>query len=286
MRRVFLVFCLFLVSISFGLFAQADHQTKGLRKIECQFVPITQLSKSSLAYHPSGKNSGLHMGSKNSKSLNWGGYSSFTRASDPEIGSVTGVFGNWAVPKLHPSHTTRYSACWVGIDGFFNDTVEQIGTLQEWVNGHQLNFAWFSLYPGPTYEIVGFPLHAHDTMRALVSYVGNDTFEMILENLTQGVYVIIPTSFTSEFPAERNSAEWIVEAPSSDDILPLAHFSPVAFSNCISTIRGKTRAINGAQTDYSRITMVTASGKKKLIKAKPSHLSHEGENFTVEWHHR
>ena len=287
MKKTVLGFCVFLMSISFGLFAHSIPLTKGLRKIECQIEPVAPFSKSKLANYQPGKKTGPRMSAIASKSLNWSGYASFTSSTDPEVGSVTGVWGNWTVPKLHPSHANRYSSCWVGIDGYSNSTVEQIGTAQEWSAGHQVNYAWFSLYPGATYEITGFPVQPMDTMRALVSYIGNDVFEMVLENITQGVYVLIPGYYTTAPSTERNSAEWIVEAPSSDvAILPLSHFSPVSFSGCLASIRGGSQRINSSRWKNSRITMVTSGDKNGVIKAKPSHLSHDGKNFTVKWNHR
>jgi hypothetical protein len=289
MKKTILGFCVFLIVASFELCAQPAPLTKGLRKIDCEIVPVAPLSKSNLAYTPSGKKNGPRMSSQAAKSSNWSGYAAFTSPTDPEVGSVTDVWGNWTVPKLHPSHADRYSACWAGIDGYFSQTVEQLGTAQEWHSGQQVNYAWFSMYPGPTYEIVGFPVSPNDNMRALVSYIGSDAFEMILENITQGVYFVIPTFYTTTSDTQRNSAEWIVEAPSSSStgaVLPLAHFTPVTFSDCLASIRGNARRIDSPHCKHTKIVMVTNSGKKTVVKANPSHLFQKGQSFKVKWNHR
>lgn len=286
MKNSFLSLCALLVVLSAGLCAEPKIATKGLRKIDCQIVPSVPLSKSRIAYSSFAKKIDQRMGPQSSKSLNWSGYAAYTSLKDPEIGGVTDVWGNWSIPKLHPSHGSRYCASWVGIDGFSNQTVEQIGTLQQWINGHQENVAWFSLYPGPVYELEGFPVNPHDKFRALVSYVGSSTFEMILENLTQHVYASVTVDYAEDLPVQRNSAEWIVEAPATDVILPLAHFSPVTFSRCLASIRGTTQPINGDHGDFSKIIMVTRDGKKGVVKAIPSRLSNDGKKFTVKWHHR
>ncbi len=83
-----------------------------------------------------------------------------------------------------------YCATWVGIDGYNNSTVEQIGTEQDVINGSQKNFAWFSLFPASTQEIEGFPVNVGDVIEGSVRYLGvedtNDVFRLTIKNLTQG----------------------------------------------------------------------------------------------------
>jgi hypothetical protein len=273
--------------VSTALLAQPARITPGSTPVQCQILPTTPLSKSKLTNYTTSKISTPHMKPQTSTALNWSGYASFSNGSTAEIGSVTGVWGNWTVPHLHASINDRFSGCWVGIDGYSNQTVEQIGTAQEWIGGRQVNFVWFSIFPGPTYELAGFPIQPNDHFRASVSYVGNDVFEMTIENLTQGVYALVPTNFTTLPGTERNSAEWIVEAPFSDanGILPLAHFSPVPFRECLAAIRGSSHKINSTHWQHSRITMVTGTSKKGVLKAVPSPLFNDGKNFIVKWHH-
>ena len=76
-------------------------------------------------------------------SENWSGYVAATSLSDPESDSVTAVSGSWVVPTVSSSSgSTSYSAVWVGIDGFSNGTVEQIGTSQDEVNGTAVYQVW------------------------------------------------------------------------------------------------------------------------------------------------
>jgi hypothetical protein len=267
-----------LLALSSGLFAQED------REVVCQIVPMTPFSTSLHAQYTGTQKTGLQMGSKTALSLNWSGYAAFTSPKHPKFESVSGVRGEWKVPKIHPSSQNSYSASWVGIDGYFNETVEQIGTMQGWTNGHADYYTWFMMYPGLSYEILGFPLNPTDKVRAEVTYIGSDVFEMVIRNLTQGVFYVVPSSYTTAAGIQRTSAEWIMEAPSdSSTILPLAKFSTTPFSHCVATINGKSGKINSSHWKNSRITMVTS---KKVVKAKPSKLSHSGEFFKVQWKHQ
>ena len=251
--------------------------------VECLLVPITPFSTSIHAQYAGTKKTALQMGSKTVKSQNWGGYAAFTGQKFPEFESVSGVRGEWKVPSVRPSTQDSYSATWVGIDGYVNQTVEQIGTMQGWISGHADYFTWFSMYPGPSYEILGFPLNPNDKIGAEVSYVGGDVFELIIRNLTQGVYYVVPSSYTTVPGLQRSSAEWILEAPSGDSILPLAKFSPTTFSHCVATIKGKSGKISSSHWKNNRIVMVTAN---KTVKAKPSKLFHSGKSFKMTWHHQ
>jgi hypothetical protein len=181
---------------------------------------------------------------KTSISENWSGYVAESNMSSPTNGFVTSVKGSWTVPTLtRNSSMNTYVAIWVGIDGFSDRTVEQIGTEQEWVNGVQQNYAWIELYPNPSQIISGITVHAEDHFNASVLYKGNNYFSFSIIDLTTGQSY----SRTLRASAQRQSAEWIVEAPSSGGgVLPLAKFSTVHFSNTQFTDSTNTAfAING-----------------------------------------
>jgi len=161
-------------------------------------------------------------------SQNWAGWASFGGTFLlPQPGAVTYVKGEWTVPTLKCASGNGDSSIWVGIDGMANQTVEQIGTEQDCVNGLPVYKAWWETYPNPKTPI-SMAVKPGDAMRGEVKYVGNGQFELTLANLTTG------QSFktTQSAPgAARSSAEWIVEAPYKDGVLPLANFGSVSFRN-------------------------------------------------------
>src|SRR5580700_4059982 len=78
------------------------------------------------------------------KTLNWAGYVVSTALVKPMKHSVTDVQGSWVVPAVASSGAEdTSSAIWVGIDGSFDRTVEQIGTEQDWSEGAPVYYAWF-----------------------------------------------------------------------------------------------------------------------------------------------
>ena len=237
-----------------------------------------------------------------STSGNWSGY-----AVPLGTRGVSDIFsdvqGTWTVPTVTGNkRSTTYSSTWVGLDGYDNGTVEQIGTEQDWTGGGQQNYVWFEMYPSGAYEIEGFPVDPGDSISAQVQYVGQNNvlegrgksnmregrgksveesvFQLTIKNTTKNVSFSVPTSYTTVTSAARTSAEWVAEAPSSEEILPLADFGTVSFSGCNATStgsRGKPEAISF--WPYDPLTMIDPSGGQ----ATPSSLLDNGTAFSVSW---
>ncbi len=208
-------------------------------------------------------------------STNWSGY-----AVPASTGSVTDVKGSWIVPTVQAGTPSgSYSSFWVGIDGYGSSSVEQIGTDSDMTSSGASYYAWFEFYPHPAY-LVPITVRAGDVISAEVSY-SSRSFTVTIKDGTQ------TWSTSSKVnQAHRSSAEWIVEAPYSGGVLPLADFGTVDFghqytnvpSTCYATISGITGDIGSFK--YVPITMVTSSG---TVKASPSQLSSGGDSFTITW---
>ena len=254
------------------LSATAPHR---IPRMHCTVHPIdaSQIHPQG-AYTPSTTNQTV--------SSNWSGYvaSKNLLGGSASHGTVTDVSGSWVVPTLTATSNGAYSAVWVGIDGYSSSTVEQIGTSHNWVGGSQQNYAWFEMYPNGAYEIVGFPVDKGDIISAEVSYIGNNTFKLQLTNQTKRVTTIIPRPYTTSTSAARSCAEWVVEAPYSGQILPLADFRSVTMSSCSTTIGGIKGPINSGSWQNSEITM---EGAHAAVESLPSSLADNGTEFQVSW---
>jgi hypothetical protein len=232
-----------------------------------------------------------------SASLNWSGYAIETNLSKPASNAVSDVVGSWTVPAAAKSSGDTYSSAWVGIDGYSDNTVEQIGTEQDGTPSGGSYYAWFEMYPNYGYEIVGFPVVPGDEITAQVRYLGNETvvvnerrgreiteviqiFRLTLINVTRDVTFSLNEQIQG---AERQSAEWIMEAPSEYSVLPLADFGTVNFYGCEATLNSVTGPINDAGWQYDALTMET---NKAVTKALPSALTSGGEAFSITWYHQ
>lgn len=255
--------------------------------LECRLSSFERKSKSnSHLYH-------LHADRANTtitRSLNWSGYSAFTGTHanpNPTYDTVTGAAGTWKVPHVTASAGgDTYSAAWVGIDGFVNSTVEQIGTEHDVISGIPTYFAWFELFPADSQLIEGFPVDPGDKIEAQVTSKGldaatNNLFRLVIKNHTKRVKFVVYQSTLPGNPAHLSSANWIVEAPATSlpanciGILPLANFGTIFFEDCQAIINGRTGPIRDKHWTFTAITMVTTGG---VVKDIPSGLTCDSDS--------
>ena len=189
-------------------------------------------------------------------STNWSGY-----AVQANAGTVASVVGSWVVPTATGTGTA-YSSTWVGIDGYTSSTVEQIGTDSDISGGKAVYYAWYEMYPSESVNL-NLTVQPGDTISAQVSY-GARGFTLQITDKPKNGGVSETFSTTQTAPgAQRSSAEWIEEAPSSNaGVLPLANFGTVSFSARSATIGGTTGAIDNSawKSQVQQINMVSDRG--------------------------
>jgi len=228
---------------------------------------------------------------KEGTSTNWSGYAVPTTIQKKGTSSsVTDVKGWWIVPTAQSDGTgiNTWSANWVGIDGYNSSSVEQLGTESDWYNGAPRYYAWFEMYPKPSY-LVNQTINASDLMFGEVQYV-NGSFILTLKDYGSNKGKITDSSMPNwtftltqkSGKATLSSAEWVVEAPWSGGVLPLTNFGTTYFSGCLATIGGSTKIIGG-WTNYDRMDMVVSSTNLTL-KDQTTALGVDGASFSVTWH--
>jgi len=217
-------------------------------------------------------------------SQNWAGWAAYAGlAGLAQPGAVSYVKGEWVVPAVSCGSTDAASSVWVGIDGVYNGVVEQAGTEQTCTGGVATYAAWWEMYPAPKTP-ANLAIKPGDSVRAEVTYVGGGQFVLALTNLTTGGS--FRTTQTS-FVAPRQTAEWVVEAPWSGGVLPLANFGRTSIVNGRATINGKTGSIASAgllsALNLQGETMADLHGLIKATVTNPA-LS-GGDSFTATWMH-
>lgn len=281
MKRTFICSLTLLLTVFSGVYSKPVH----LPLDRSQLKPVEAGAGKPLdASKPHSRPPGQHALGFSS---NWSGFIAATNLKSPETHSVEVVSGSWVVPKVRPTPDNSFSSIWVGMDGEFSNTVEQIGTEQDFdtVQG-PIYFAWYELFPAFPVIItiifqgqeVLFPVNPGDLMGAEVAYVGNDLFNLTIMNFTFGIYTTIEVKVPG---VKRNSAEWIVEAPSSNTgVLPLADFGKVRWTHCTAKIEGDLGSINDDDWKHERLDMIANDGTPKAL---TSRLKKDGEAFVVTW---
>jgi hypothetical protein len=301
-RAVYLISVLFIISASVAMMGLAENQQ-----------PQTNAISDAAA---------ILFGVSPSESLNWAGYavtgnditnvsgsfvvpslSTQTSSAGPNAGAVsnlvisavsqTGIsaYSN-SEAKGHPggSSTTSYAAFWAGIDGYNSNTVEQAGVLMEVQNGVASYSVWYEFYPAaPVYA--NWAPNPGDNIAVYVNYTSSsNSFVATVVDTTLGEVYYSP--YTSVSGADRSSAEWIAEAPSSGHgILPLAdfgtaYFGPYYVSNHVknaATVNGQYGGIGTLSSYYTvyQINMVQRNGS--LMAQTSSLQSTDNDSFYVTW---
>jgi hypothetical protein len=221
----------------------------------------------------------------NGTSSNWSGYAVFSsqtqtkKSKSSSTATFSDVTGSWMVPPVYASTSANtYSSSWLGIDGYADNTVEQIGTEQDWANGAPSYYAWFEMYPKMAYEIVNFPVAAGNTISAEVQRLSSGAFKLTITNVSANVSYSTTLRASS---AQRLSAEWVEEAPWAGSVLPLADFGTAGFSNCRATLNGHNGPISDAAWQRDAINMQSGT----TVKALTSALTSDGAGFNVAWEH-
>ena len=198
-------------------------------------------------------------------SINWSGY------ADSESGSstVSQVTGDWTVPAVQclPApyqNQDAFLANWVGIDGFSNGTVEQLGSAAQCYEGVKYYYVWYEMYPAGTVEEgttacindnvdcprPGDRISASVTVTPAGSGVNN--YKLTLTDHTRPDESFSTAQQCAAATCTDASAEWIVERPATlppppapVQILPLADFSRTFFSRGTVTSSGRSSSIQG-----------------------------------------
>jgi hypothetical protein len=212
-----------------------------------------------------------------STSTNWSGYAvtgtGFTAAG-----------GSWIVPAVTCKSGDQYGSFWVGIDGYSSGTVEQLGTESDCSGKTPSYHAWYEFCCiEPEITIPSLPVTPGDVMSAAVTYNGTN-FTLSMKDHTTGKTFSKTGNISG---AQRTSAEWIAEAPSSGGILPLSDFGTMQFgedstsiAKTCSAAMGSTGGPIGSFANFFQITMVDSANNPKAI---PSILSSDGTSFSDTW---
>jgi hypothetical protein len=197
-------------------------------------------------------------GAASAPSLNWSGYA----VSETGGNTVSLVSGDWVIPQVDcPNGQYKYAdlfySQWVGIDGYTDGTVEQLGSSVECFEGVPYYYVWYEMFPAGTVEEgtvacinnnVDCPQPGDHVSASVTATGGNYTLTLTDHTRPQESFSV--TASCAPTTCTDTSAEWIVERPAFDlsfgfQILPLAAFWQADFTNGKVTSGGKTTYIEG-----------------------------------------
>jgi hypothetical protein len=197
------------------------------------------------------------------QSANWSGYADSESASK----TVTNVSGSWTIPAVtcptRPyQNSDAFLASWVGIDGYTDGTVEQLGSAAQCYEGVTYYYVWYEMYPAGTVEEgttacindnVNCP-EPGDQVSADVSVTpgssGENNYSLTLVDHTRPWESFSTSAQCATTTCADTSGEWIVERPAVEpafgiQILPQADFTRTYFTSGDITSGGHSTNIQG-----------------------------------------
>jgi Peptidase A4 family len=239
---------------------------------------------------------------KQQQSQNWAGY--VVESSTGK--SFSSVSGSWTQPTATASSGTDqgYSAFWVGLGGATgqSQSLEQVGTSADWVNGQAEYHAWYELVPSGEVKL-NIAIHPGDHMSGRVT-VNGTRVTISLSDQTTGQSVT--KSLQMSHP-DTSSAEWIAEAPSTTSqlgvyqTLPLADFGKSTFTRASATADGHTGSISDSSWSVEEVQLSATGtvgdpaaggsftpaglpgGSESSSGASTSNVSSDGSSFSVSY---
>jgi hypothetical protein len=217
-----------------------------------------------------------------SNDSNWAGYIASSDLQNPQP-TVTAISASWTVPAVTPSaQNDTYAAVWIGIGGYYDNTLIQTGTEQDSIGGQGDYTTWYELLPAFAVTIDTMVISPGDQMNASIQLVDavTDTWSISIEDLTTS------QAFQDDFTyaSSQLSAEWIVERPLAGRRLStLANIDTVTFTNCQATVgsqSGNISSFPALESIMYQTVDQNADGVNQL--AAVSDLADGGTSFTVE----
>jgi Peptidase A4 family len=181
------------------------------------------------------------------------------------------ISGSWTIPAMNCTGGGGDASPWVGIDGWSDNTVEQIGVDLDCRSGAGSYHPWVEMYPAGS-QYFSETISAGDTLTASVT-VSAGVWTLTESDPGQGWTKTFHK--TTKSPPKQASAEAILEDVGGGAVPPVPDFGTVTFSGV--TVDGSPLASAGTvhKTTLERGTVRLSS---------ESALS--GGGFSVTWLHR
>jgi hypothetical protein len=209
-------------------------------------------------------------------SFDWAGYSVASNLINPQP-EVTRINASWTIPLVNVSTGDSFCATWIGVGGQFDDTLIQVGTEQDSIDGQATYSAWYELLPYDAVTIDSLKILAGDVITVSISLLNatKNTWSIEIHDNTNA------QSFQKSvvYNSSMLSAEWMVERPTINNrFATLADFGSITFTGCTATIGSQSGTINSFPS-----TQVTMYNRQNIKLVSVSSLTSTGSSFTVSY---
>jgi hypothetical protein len=207
-------------------------------------------------------------------SLSWAGYVVYAISGSRQT-QVNSISASWVVPQINTSAADGVSSVWVGIGGQGQESLIQVGTEQDKLNGQEYCSAWYEMLPSLSVNM-GINVYPGDSMAASLTIIDASAGEWSIQmrDLTDGQ--VFNQNFF--YNSTRVSGQWIVERPTNENgqIGNLVNFGAITLTSCSLGMDNTVGAIS--RFPYSKIQMTNSIG---VVFTSISALEAAGSSFTI-----
>ena len=183
------------------------------------------------------------------------------------------VTADFKIPVVSCTASGSKASFWIGLDGYNNGTIEQVGISTNCDNVPEYT-AWFQMWPSTiNYQ---FLVHPGDSIAMSVAYVSGH-WALALKDLTDGQKFNVSEKCPSGKVCENMTAEAILEAASGSN---LSSFNTTGFTEfqAVDSTGAKTGLVaNGDLWGLAKVLMTGTNGQPL---ADLSTITDSGENFS------
>ena len=220
----------------------------------------------------------------NYTSNNWDGYFATDASHSTDF---TAISATWTEAKVTcSSKNEAWAGFWVGLDGWWNGSVEQGGTEAICLNGSPQYSVWWEMFPFNAIQ-VGFAIKPGDTIHASVTYKpGTKKFDIAVKDLTSGKTLTKNIACQQgQGGCQRSSADVISEdiAHFGGGLFPLPDYGTETYKSVsVTDTSGHTGPLSDSAWQLGHVTEVSSG----VTKQTTSGLKSVGTSFTTTWQHQ
>jgi hypothetical protein len=217
-------------------------------------------------------------------SNNWDGY--FATAASQST-DFTAISATWTEATVTcSSKNEAWAGFWVGMDGWWNGSVEQGGTEAICLNGSPQYSVWWEMFPFNSIQ-VGFAINPGDTIHASVTYKpSTKRFGIVVKDITSGKTLTKNVAcHPDQGGCQRSSADVISEDIEhfGGGLFPLPDYGTETYKNVsVTDTSGHTGPLSDSAWQLGRVTEVSSG----VTKQTTSGLKPGGRSFTTTWQHQ
>ncbi len=212
---------------------------------------------------------------QNLVSSEWAGYSvsSSTLFQHPHVVAVS---GSWVVPAVSVSEANTYSAAWIGIGGQNDETLIQVGSEHDSINGEAVYALWYELLPNYSVPIPDIKIAPGDLLTASVILVDSQANNWTVRITDQTTGQTFQKNFIYE--STQFTAEWVMERPKVNNrVTTLADFGSITFMDAKAQIADKVGTIG----DFPNYEIAMQDSTGALVEVSDLHSG--GSSFTISY---